>query len=96
MSSVVSSPAYMAKLCSRKPCAISRCAELVPFGRTLCDRHEAKIPADLGAAFEEANRAFITAATENDFAAAMRALERGLLTERRIRLAIEAGEVRDA
>lgn len=95
MSSILRTAAHMPAWPSRKLCPVKRCADLAPFGRALCAKHEAKIPADLGAALDEAMSAFVAAAEESDTAAAMRALERALMTERRIRLAIEAEEARD-
>lgn len=92
MNSIVPPSPHRPKSLFRKPCAIKRCAELAPFGQMLCDMHEAMAPVELTDAVAEANRAFIAAAQDNDMDGAMRALERGLMTERRIRLSIEAME----
>lgn len=92
MNSIATPSAHIAKALLRKPCAVKRCADLAPFGQMLCDRHEAMAPAELTSAVIEANRAFIAAAQDNNIDGAMRALERGLIAERRIKLAIEAKE----
>lgn len=96
MNSRVPSPAHMPKSLLRKPCAIKRCAELASLGHLLCDKHEKMVPAELNARIETANRCFLDAARAGDMGGAMGALERSLLTERQIKLAIEAMEASDA
>lgn len=93
MNSPVPSPKYMPRGLLRKVCAIKRCAELAQLEHhLLCPKHEAMIPDHLAAEVETANRAFFDAAHDGDITSAMRALERALMGERKIRLAIEAKE----
>lgn len=96
MNSRVPSPAHMSQAFLRKPCAIRRCAELAPFGHLFCGKHEAMIPAELSAAVEAANKAFIAAAQNQNIGEAMSALERALMAERQTKIAIEAMEANDA
>ena len=96
MSDALPTPAHFSTGFLRKPCPVRRCAELRPLGQIFCERHMAAIPPELEARWIEANRDFVAAAREQEMTAAMQALERALVTERAMRLAIERGEAGDA
>lgn len=79
----------------RKVCAIRRCADLAPFGRTLCDRHERKVSPGFRWITESTEHDLIAARENCDFEAAVNALKLLLIAEHSIRLSIEADEARE-